>query len=319
MRPFSPFCGTVSNAQLLTLPATIRISANGVVTTQLSLRPPASSSATDVPASSDSLPATAQPPEPAPTTMKSKTSLTRQPPIFSVALRAKRSNPSLRLRRRGLLRRSAPRKKRLVRLVSSGLRDWLELNIEAELFETCDETTYIERDGPAIKVCSAEVMMLDAVLEDVIDRREDRCSDGTDGLLRSSPALQTEELGSVVAVLLAFGCPGALHQHGLEPGRPLAQARGLALAGAFVVAGAQARPGDEVAGGREAAHVGTDLGEDRGRRHRANPRYRGQKLDQGTKGGPAAFRRRLHARDPLIDFAIELADQIGRASCRERV
>src|SRR5256885_1352044 len=79
MRPFSPFCGTVSNAQLLTLPATIRISANGVVTIQLSFLPPASSSAIDVAASSDSRPATAQPPEPAPTTTKSYVSLTNVP------------------------------------------------------------------------------------------------------------------------------------------------------------------------------------------------------------------------------------------------
>src|SRR5215475_753814 len=81
MRPFRPFCGTVSNAQLLTLPATIRISANGGRTIQLSFGPPASSSATDVAASSDSRPATAQPPEPAPTTTKSYVSVTNVPPV----------------------------------------------------------------------------------------------------------------------------------------------------------------------------------------------------------------------------------------------
>ena len=48
MRPLRPGCGTVSSAQLLTLPATISTSAPGVVTTQLSFLPPASSSATDV-------------------------------------------------------------------------------------------------------------------------------------------------------------------------------------------------------------------------------------------------------------------------------
>jgi len=58
-----PACGTVSKAHLLTLPATISTSANGVVTTQLSFLPPASSTATDVPESSDNRPATAQPPE----------------------------------------------------------------------------------------------------------------------------------------------------------------------------------------------------------------------------------------------------------------
>src|ERR1700756_4800790 len=79
MRPFSPFCGTVSNAQLLILPDTIRMIAPGVVTTQLSQAPPASSSATDVPESSDRRLATAQPPEPAPTTMKSNVSIDVSP------------------------------------------------------------------------------------------------------------------------------------------------------------------------------------------------------------------------------------------------
>src|SRR6476660_1318666 len=76
MRPLRPFCGTVLKAQLLTLPATISTSANGVVTTQLSFLPPASSTATEVCGSSDSRPATVQPPEPPPTTTKSYVSVT---------------------------------------------------------------------------------------------------------------------------------------------------------------------------------------------------------------------------------------------------
>src|SRR5882757_1331890 len=84
MRPLRPFCGTVLKAQLLTLPATISTSANGVVTTQLSFLPPASSSATEVCGSSDKRPATAQPPEPPPTTTKSNVSVTRIPPEFCV-------------------------------------------------------------------------------------------------------------------------------------------------------------------------------------------------------------------------------------------
>src|SRR6267142_1669391 len=82
MRPLRPFCGTVLKAQLLTGPATISTSANGVVTTQLSFLPPASSSATEVLGSSDSRPATVQPPEPAPTTTKSNVSVTRFPRKF---------------------------------------------------------------------------------------------------------------------------------------------------------------------------------------------------------------------------------------------
>src|SRR5436190_664235 len=80
MRPLRPFCGTVLKAQLLTLPATISTSANGVVTTQLSFLPPASSSATEVFLSSESRPARALPPEPPPTITKSNVSVTRVPP-----------------------------------------------------------------------------------------------------------------------------------------------------------------------------------------------------------------------------------------------
>ena len=69
----------------------------GVVTTQFSFLPPASSTATDVWGSSESRPATAQPPEPPPTTTKSNVSVTRISPgvTFVVSsLRAQRSNPS---------------------------------------------------------------------------------------------------------------------------------------------------------------------------------------------------------------------------------
>src|SRR5438270_12911653 len=81
MRPLRPACGTVLKAQLLTLPATIRISAPGVVTTQLSSVPPASKSATEVAGSSERRLATAQPPEPPPTTTKSKLSMLRPLPL----------------------------------------------------------------------------------------------------------------------------------------------------------------------------------------------------------------------------------------------
>src|SRR6266436_8637564 len=57
--------------------------ANGVVTTQLSFLPPASSNATEVCGSSERRPATAQPPEPAPTTMKSNVSMTCVFPRFN--------------------------------------------------------------------------------------------------------------------------------------------------------------------------------------------------------------------------------------------
>src|SRR5450631_363187 len=93
MRPLSPACGTVLKAQLLTLPATISTSAKGVVTIQLSFLPPASSTATEVFGSSESLPATAQPPEPPPTTTKSNVSVTRIPPNILLYCSSFRDGP----------------------------------------------------------------------------------------------------------------------------------------------------------------------------------------------------------------------------------
>src|SRR6266478_2625505 len=97
MRPLRPACGTVSNAQLLTLPPIIRIIAPGVVTTQLSSLPPASSSATDMLGSSESRLATAQPPEPPPTTTKSDVPVTCIPPkvcyFYEPALIARHAPP----------------------------------------------------------------------------------------------------------------------------------------------------------------------------------------------------------------------------------
>jgi hypothetical protein len=87
-----------------------------------------------------------------------------------------------------------------------------------------------------------------------------------------------------VGVLLAHRRPGALHQRGLQPRRTLAQASGAALAGALVVARTDASPGDEVAVGREAAHVDADLGDDHLAGEGLDARDRAQLFDGGAKG-----------------------------------
>ena len=70
----------------------------------------------------------------------------------------------------------------------------------------------------------AEVLMLGAILQHMVDRREHRGGDGANGLLRSALGTEPLELRPVVAVLLAGGRPGALHEDGLEPGSAFAQA-----------------------------------------------------------------------------------------------
>src|SRR5437879_12989354 len=87
---------------------------------------------------------------------------------------------------------------------SGGLRDWLELDVKAELFKTSNEPAGLEFDGAPIKVGATAVVVLDAVLEDVVDGGQNRCGNGVDGFLRSTLGLQPEELGSVLTDSLAL-------------------------------------------------------------------------------------------------------------------
>jgi len=83
-------------------------------------------------------------------------------------------------------------------------RRCLKLNLEAKSCELGNQAlglAFVER---RLK-WSPRVVVFGAVLKDVVDRREDRGGDGTDGFLRSTPALQSEELGFVIAVLLPLG------------------------------------------------------------------------------------------------------------------
>ena len=86
----------------------------------------------------------------------------------------------------------------------------------------------------------AEVLVEGAVAEHVVGGGQDRGGDGTDGLLGATSVAQALELGLQIAGLFASPGPGALHQGGLEPGRALAQPGAASLAGAFIVARAQA-------------------------------------------------------------------------------
>ena len=104
----------------------------------------------------------------------------------------------------------------------------------------------------------AEVPIPGAVLEHVVDGGEDRSSHGADGLLGAASRTQPVELRLHITGLLARGGP-AHWTSGLQPRRALAQPGGSAFAGALVVAGTKASPGDQMRGGREPAHVGADL------------------------------------------------------------
>src|ERR1700730_17399770 len=96
----------------------------------------------------------------------------------------------------------------------------------------------------------------------VVDAGQDRGGERAERLFGAAAGAQAVELGLEIAGLLAGGGRGALHEGGLEPRGPLAHPSRSALAGALVVFRAQAGPGDQVPGGRKAAHVAADFGQD---------------------------------------------------------
>jgi len=97
--------------------------------------------------------------------------------------------------------------------------------------------------SPPIKVSGSELLIECAVFEHVIGRREDRGGNRADCLLRPASSAQPHELRVEVGGLSARSGPGALNDRGLQPGGTHTQAGRAALAGAFLVARAQAGPG----------------------------------------------------------------------------
>ena len=89
---------------------------------------------------------------------------------------------------------------------------------------------------------ATEVLIHRPILKHVVDGREDRGCDGHDSLLGTAPGFDSIKLRLQVAVLLILCCPGALYQRGFEPGSPIAQTVGSALAGTLVVSRAHAGP-----------------------------------------------------------------------------
>src|ERR1700751_1146469 len=108
----------------------------------------------------------------------------------------------------------------------------------------------------------AEIREWGAVLEHVVDGREQGGCASAGCLLRASAPAKAEELCIEVAAFLAPGGPSTLDQQGLEPRVALAQPGGTALAGTLIVAWTQPGPRQEMSCGREAGHVGADFRQD---------------------------------------------------------
>src|SRR5215470_2052438 len=137
-----------------------------------------------------------------------------------------------------------------------------DLDAEAEVVKAPDEPAGQLRLVTARKVVGPEVVVVDAVLEDVIARGEHGRGDGEDGLLRPAATLEAQELRAQVGLLGAHRGPGRLDERGLEPGGARPGPGGPPLARALVQPGTEARPRDQMAGGGKAGHVEADLRED---------------------------------------------------------
>src|SRR4051794_41841311 len=105
----------------------------------------------------------------------------------------------------------------------------------------------------------AEILIEGAVAKHVIGGGQDGGGYGADGLLGSAAVAQALELSLKVAALFAGAGPSALHQRGLEPRRPLAQAGGGALAGALVLARGEPGPGGQGGGGGGGGPIDGDI------------------------------------------------------------
>ena len=152
----------------------------------------------------------------------------------------------------------------------------------------------------AIKVRGAQVVPFGAIAQHVPGGGEHGSGHADDGLLDATAGPQPMELRLQVAALDLHGCPGGLHQRGLEPLATPAQPGGAALAGTLVIARAQASPGQQMRRGWEARHVNADLGHDDVGADLAQAGHRAQQPGCGSKGLQAKAHLLLNARYGLV-------------------
>src|SRR5262249_15806395 len=92
------------------------------------------------------------------------------------------------------------------------------------------------------EVFGAEVLVVSAVAQHVVDRGQDRGGHRDGRLLGTAACFETQELSLQIAILLARCAPGGLQQYRLEPWRALFDPRRAALAGTLVKARNESGP-----------------------------------------------------------------------------
>src|SRR5262245_5749248 len=197
---------------------------------------------------------------------------------------------------------------------SARLSRGFEGHAVAEAFERVDSPAGDSLSVATVEVVRTRILIGPSVGEHMVDGSEHGVGDGDYRLLVTSAAKDPTIAGAERAVIRLNGRESGLRQRRPEPAIALPGLPGLVFAGAFVVAGADARPTREMPVARKDAHVHADLGDDH---------LRGATLDavDGLKSGLFLGERRHQLLNPgaqgrhclleVIDVRHELCDQEG--------
>ena len=107
-----------------------------------------------------------------------------------------------------------------------------------QVAEALDESLRHPGSVEAFEELAAELAILDAVPQDVIDSSQHRGGHSDDCFLGPPARAKPKELGAIVAVLRPDRRPRGLNEYGFKPTGAFPSARRLAFASAFVEPGA---------------------------------------------------------------------------------
>jgi hypothetical protein len=120
--------------------------------------------------------------------------------------------------------------------------------------------------------------------EHMIDQHEEIVGDGNDGALFAF-CRQAPELAFQITILIGRRGPGALRHRCPEPAVPTGSSTTFVLPGALPIAGTQACPGTEVAGGGKRVYVRANFGQHTDRRVLLDSGHRLNQIECGTEVG----------------------------------
>jgi hypothetical protein len=148
--------------------------------------------------------------------------------------------------------------------------------------------------------------------EHVIDRDEDRVADGDDCPPFAPARRAAAELGRQIRALHPAHHISDLGQGTAQPGVAVTGVAAEVSAAARGVARAHARPGGQMLGAGEAAHVRANLGDEHLRSAPGDTGDRREQRDRLPLSGQARFQLSVDARDGRIQL-VEVGELLARA------